>query len=836
VTLIRATSQELSLFSEYINRISGIHLDSGKGYLLETRLVKMLKSTESENFTDLFEKIQADFSRKLEQQLLDAMTTNETHFFRDRAPFDLLQHKIIPDLIDRRVSGADINKSPLTLKIWSSACSTGQEVYSIGIVIKELLGDISNHNISILGTDISNDAVTRASYGHYNWIDIERGLPQDKLNRYFHKVNDEWKIDDEIRSMATFRKMNLMDDFSYLGKFDIIFCRNVAIYFPEDKKKSLFKQISKLSDLKEYINKIELDKFSDDFQERLIAGRKHTDEYEAIRKRVTALTISTADAIGFYTNQNSLFLEVIRYIAVNVPTVEIRTQLNAYNNFLRGKERAGIERAVLSNAFAMDLMGFDNFKTFNNLVVNQEVYFEVFMADANDEQRAFFSNTLSGPVVNEVQRMRDIAFDNVGKESLGDIDPAYWFDQMTMKINLMLDIELKLASDFDTAVAEHRSSAKIGMILFIVLAITLLIVLVIFSIYVIVKVTKPIEKLKQVVGEVAKGDLTATFSGSFSDNSAISNDELGDLMMSFIDMTKNLKDVITSIIKGSTDLTESSSDLLKVSVGLATEASASTAKAGTVAAAAEELNANSASVSEGMHQSSENLNGVASASEEMSATISQIVQNTEKAMSITSDAVKQSKEVSVLMNDLGESANDIGKVTETITSISDQTNLLALNATIEAARAGAAGKGFAVVASEIKDLAKQTAEATEDIRIKIDRIQSSTKNSIADINKITEIVQQVNDYVTTIVAAVEEQAVTTKDITDNIGHASLAVQDATERSGQNSTVSQEIAREISEVSSSASAISDASTQVSTSAEDLSKLSEELTQIVNKFKV
>ena len=188
------------------------------------------------------------------------------------------------------------------------------------------------------------------------------------------------------------------------------------------------------------------------------------------------------------------------------------------------------------------------------------------------------------------------------------------------------------------------------------------------------------------------------------------------------------------------------------------------------------------------------------------------------------------------MKDLGESANDIGKVTETITSISDQTNLLALNATIEAARAGAAGKGFAVVASEIKDLAKQTAEATEDIRIKIDRIQASTKNSITDINKITEIVQQVNDYVTTIVAAVEEQAITTKDITDNIGHASVAVQDATERSSQNSTVSQEIAREIAEVSSSASAISEASTQVSTSAESLSKLSEQLTDIVSKFKV
>ncbi len=593
---------------------------------------------------------------------------------------------------------------------------------------------------------------------------------------------------------------------------------------------------SKLTDLKDYIDKTNLDKFGSDFKERLVAGMKHADQYDAIREKVTALNITTPEAIGFYSDQNSLLLEVIRYIAVNVPTVEIRTQLNAYNNFLRGKERAGIERAVLSNAFAMDKMGFDNFKKFNNLVVNQEVYFEVFMADANEEQRAYFSNTLSGSAVNEVQRMRDIAFANVGKESLGNIDPAYWFGQMTEKINLMLDIELKLAGDFDVAVKQHRSSATTGLIIFIVFVIAIVIILVSLSIYVILRVTKPIEKLKRVVGEVAKGDLTVNFTKSATGPPVVANDELGDLTLSLIDMKKNLKEVISSIVKGSKDLTESSSELLEVSGGLASEASASTEKAGTVAAAAEELNANSASVSDGMNQSSENLNGVASASEEMSATISQIVQNTEKAMVITSEAVKQSKEVSILMKDLGESANDIGKVTETITSISDQTNLLALNATIEAARAGAAGKGFAVVASEIKELAKQTAEATEDIRVKIDRIQTSTTNSITDINKITDIVQQVNDYVTTIVAAVEEQAITTKDITDNIGHASLAVQDATERSGQNSTVSQEIAREIAEVSSSASAISEASTQVSTSAEALSKLSTELGEIISKFKV
>ncbi|MCK5671982.1 MAG: protein-glutamate O-methyltransferase CheR [Spirochaetales bacterium] len=246
MTLVKVTPEEFALFTKYISDISGIHLNPGKEYLLETRLVKMMNNTETDNFTDLYNKIRSDFSKKLEQELLNAMTTNETLFFRDSAPFDLLQHKIIPDLIDKRVPGSDINKSPLTLKIWSAACSTGQEVYSIGIVLKELLGDTSRHNVSILGTDISDEAVTKASYGYYSLVDIERGLPPVKLNKYFNKENDKWKIDDEIRSLATFRKLNLMNDFNHLGKFDIIFCRNVAIYFPEEKKKSLFNRISKL--------------------------------------------------------------------------------------------------------------------------------------------------------------------------------------------------------------------------------------------------------------------------------------------------------------------------------------------------------------------------------------------------------------------------------------------------------------------------------------------------------------------------------------------------------------------------------------------------------------
>jgi chemotaxis protein methyltransferase CheR len=137
---------------------------------------------------------------------------------------------------------------PPSIRIWSAACSTGQEVYTIAIVLKELLGDLSRYNIRLLGTDISDQAVATASRGIYNRFEIERGLPNDKLSRYFTETNGSWKIRDELRAMATFKRQNLFEDFNSLGRFHIIFCRNVAIYFTEQDRVRLFERIARSLD------------------------------------------------------------------------------------------------------------------------------------------------------------------------------------------------------------------------------------------------------------------------------------------------------------------------------------------------------------------------------------------------------------------------------------------------------------------------------------------------------------------------------------------------------------------------------------------------------------
>jgi chemotaxis protein methyltransferase CheR len=236
------TREELSVWSRYVHEICGVFLDETKGYLLETRLGTLIRETGVGSFSELYYKAKSDLTKALRRKIIEAITTNETSFFRDSAPFDLLRHKLIPELVDRRKK-AGVRTVPI--RIWSAACSSGQEAYSTGIVLKELLGDLSNYDVRILGTDISDKIVAQASYGHFTKLELDRGLAPDKLARFFVQSGDRWKIRDEIRAFATFRTMNLLQPFSFPAPFDIIFCRNVAIYFTEPDKARLFLNLAR---------------------------------------------------------------------------------------------------------------------------------------------------------------------------------------------------------------------------------------------------------------------------------------------------------------------------------------------------------------------------------------------------------------------------------------------------------------------------------------------------------------------------------------------------------------------------------------------------------------
>jgi chemotaxis protein methyltransferase CheR len=241
--MVKITSGEFSLFSKYILSISGISLDAGKEYLIETRLRPILKAYGLASFKELYNAALNDPQKKLEKEIIDAISTNETYFFRDKNPFELLKFKILPDLIDKR--SAEKPGKPVNIRIWSAASSTGQEIYSAAMIMHELgIANTRQYNIRLIGTDISDAAIAKASYGQYNKFEVARGLTPERLRKFFNKNGDDWKIKDEIRSMVAFQKVNLLKPFNSPGKFDIIFCRNVAIYFNPPDRKKLYQTIS----------------------------------------------------------------------------------------------------------------------------------------------------------------------------------------------------------------------------------------------------------------------------------------------------------------------------------------------------------------------------------------------------------------------------------------------------------------------------------------------------------------------------------------------------------------------------------------------------------------
>ena len=343
-------------------------------------------------------------------------------------------------------------------------------------------------------------------------------------------------------------------------------------------------------------------------------------------------------------------------------------------------------------------------------------------------------------------------------------------------------------------------------------------------------ITRPVAAIVSALGEMARGDVSRDLDAKW----AARGDEIGALAKAMQAVAANLRGMLRDVTGGVQTLASSSTEMSAIAGQMSSGAQGTSAKAATVATAAEEMSANTSSVAAGMEQATTNLSSVATATEEMSATIGDIAANSEKARAISAEAGVQAEGVAGLMKQLGAAAQEIGKVTETITSISSQTNLLALNATIEAARAGAAGKGFAVVANEIKELAQQTATATEEIKGRISGIQSSTGAAMADVDKIAGVIREVGEIVATIATAIEEQASVTRDMARNIAEATTGVKDANQRVAQTATVSQEIARDIAAVNTASGEMTSASQQVQASSLDLSQLAEQLKAMVGRF--
>jgi len=227
---------------EYLRRLlkerSGLDLSADKQYLVESRLLPLARRTGVAGIPELVLKMRSG-AEQLTSQVVEAMTTNETFFFRDKIPFDHLCDSILPELAQSRASRRSI-------RVWSAASSTGQEPYSIAMCLREFGPALSGWRSEIIATDLSQEVLEKSKAGLYSQFEVQRGLPIQLLVKYFNQLGEFWQLSADIRGMVQHRQLNLLQDFSHLGKFDVIFCRNVLIYFDQDTKVSIFQRLARM--------------------------------------------------------------------------------------------------------------------------------------------------------------------------------------------------------------------------------------------------------------------------------------------------------------------------------------------------------------------------------------------------------------------------------------------------------------------------------------------------------------------------------------------------------------------------------------------------------------
>ncbi len=398
---------------------------------------------------------------------------------------------------------------------------------------------------------------------------------------------------------------------------------------------------------------------------------------------------------------------------------------------------------------------------------------------------------------------------------------------MTETQKILKDVGITLDAYSENANEVLHSSADTGKRTVIILAVLSLVLGISSSLFISRSISRTMRQLVSVTDDLAKGNMKTR-------STLNQKDELGQLASSANSLATSLNNMCIRVHASSSTINSSSDSLTNLSAALFKLAEHMSGNCYNVSAASEQMNTNMSVIAAAAAQTSTNVSMVAVATEEMTATITEIASGSENARVITDQAVAEANKASISVRKLGEAAEEINKVTETINEIADQTNLLALNATIEAARAGEAGKGFAVVANEIKDLAKQTTAATKEIQERIEGVQYSSEQTIMVISTISEIISRTSEIVSAMAAAVEEQAVTSREIASNVNQASIGMQEVTENITQASAANTEVTRDIAVLKVEAEKVAAGSSDVNELAVEMKYNAGHLDQILQRF--